>query len=987
MAEDLEWNAEVNDKASDVLEQIQGEVQDTSAATGEMAGQTSTAAKAISKVRGVAGGAAKALGGLAAAGAATATAIGVKSVQAASDFSASISEATAKVDASQQTLKQFEQAAIQAGAESAHSATKAGDALGFLAQSGFDANESVEALPQTLQLATAGNLEVAQAADIASNVLTGMSLEVEELTRVSDVLVKTQASTNTSTQQLGQAFAEVAPQAEAVGMTLEQTSAIIGKLGNAGIQGSKGGTALKNAMAQIQMPSSRAESALRNLGISLQTASGEARGLIPILRDLERQEASSAQMTKIFGREAGPAMQALLAQGIDGLRGFESELQSVQGTSEGMADFMNQSMSGQFNILKGSVQTLLITIGQQFSPVLRELTSRATELTNSLRANDAVMRQLKEGGILAVRVFADFMDMAQPLVTVLTKIGRTVIIVKEGYQQLAAAIKFTVNVYQALWEQIKGNEEAALKQMNQAEKAIQDSVEARKRAVAQEHRLEQVRRRLNRGLAKGSSFLRDVADSAAGAERTEKSLADRERQLREEIQKGNSEMGTRIDLQRELANVQKKQELERKRAKLGQLQTNIGTMSGEQRQRMRQQIIGLKGEIATLESQLQGGGSQSDRSRGSDTTQATPNPPNPSPDPAGSQGPSQAELDRREEIADIQEKINRAERRGRKEKAARLEAQKELVPLNQKASDILEGGVEDRQERIRLQEIQNKQTKVQRDLEQELSQIRSSEKEAATQRRVNRMLERATKLRQQGKRTRAVVLKFQAQKQKLEARELSDAERSKRLAQLRLRLQQQLARAKKDGAEAEKKAADESKRLTENQRDAFDNIQGGVQAAGDLAQIINDVAGGSSKVSEAISGVQTTVSSGTSAIKSAMSGDVIGAIQGGIKAVGGIVKTIKGLSNNNPEQRRRKQRKKQIENLRDQVRTLRNQRRTRAEMREDVKAGNLAALREANRESLRPVNVVFQGNTFMERSERVQRRVDRAQRDGQRSRL
>jgi TP901 family phage tail tape measure protein len=982
VAEDLEWNAEVNDKASDVLEQIQGEVQDTSTATGEMAGQTSTAAKAISKVRGVAGGAAKALGGLAAAGAATATAIGVKSVQAASDFSASISEATAKVDASQQTLKQFEQAAIEAGAESAHSATKAGDALGFLAQAGFDANESVEALPQTLQLATAGNLEVANAADIASNVLTGMSLEVEELTRVSDVLVKTQADTNTSTQQLGQAFAEVAPQAEAVGMTLEQTSAIIGRLGNAGIQGSKAGTALKNAMAQIQMPSSRAESALKNLGISLQTASGEARGLIPILRDLERQEASSAQMTKIFGREAGPAMQALLAQGIDGLRDFEGELQNVQGTSEEMADFMNQSLAGQFNILQGSIDTLLITIGQQFAPVMKSLAERTTELTNTLRGNQKMMKRLQRGFIDLVDLMGAMARAAVPVVKVLGEIGRQSNNVLKGLQTIGEAGAYTWNKYHEQLAETAGMTEKSVEFQNAAAEAQNKILEINERREKQNSTLTEIQQKLNSSLYDTSKFLDDVANGARQTADDQQSLVQKERELRDALESGNQELGTRLEKQRKLHRVQQKQKLEEKRAKLGQLKTNIGAMSGEQRQRMRQQIIGLKGEIATLESQVRQTAPSGD-SGGSGGDGPSPDPtPDPSSDPAGSQGPSQAELDRREQIGDIQEKINRAERRGRKEKIAKLEAQKELVPLNQEASDILEDGVEGRQERIRLQEIQNKQTKVQRDLEQELAKIRSSEKEAATQRRVNRMLERATKLRQQGKRTRAVVLKFQAQKQKLEARELSDAERSKRLAELRLRLQQQLARAKKDGAEAEKVAAEESKKVAKQQGQVFQKIQSGVRTADQLSGQLLEAAGASDKLQSGASTAMSAIDSGVQAAQQFAKGNIFGGIMSSIQGIGGLVSDLIGQGSSKEARQ-----KKQIKNLREQVRTFRNQRRTRAEMREDVKAGNLAALREANRESLRPVNVVFQGNTFMERSERVQRRVDQAQQDGRRSRL
>ena len=128
------------------------------------------------------------------------------------------------------------------GRTTVHSATEAARGQAFLAQAGFDANEILSALPATLALATAGELDLASAADIASNVLSGFQMEANQTGRVADVLALAASKTNTSVLQLGSALAKAAPAAKAAGWSLEETTAAIGKLSDAGIQGEEAGT-------------------------------------------------------------------------------------------------------------------------------------------------------------------------------------------------------------------------------------------------------------------------------------------------------------------------------------------------------------------------------------------------------------------------------------------------------------------------------------------------------------------------------------------------------------------------------------------------------------------------------------------------------------------------------------------------------------------------------------------------------------------------
>ena len=102
---------------------------------------------------------------------------------------------------------------------------------------GFAADKAIKALPGTLDLATAGGIDLGRAADIATNALTAMGLQVEELTRVNDVFVGTITRTNTNMEMMAESFKYSAPLARAYGYSIEELSGLIGTLGNAGIQG------------------------------------------------------------------------------------------------------------------------------------------------------------------------------------------------------------------------------------------------------------------------------------------------------------------------------------------------------------------------------------------------------------------------------------------------------------------------------------------------------------------------------------------------------------------------------------------------------------------------------------------------------------------------------------------------------------------------------------------------------------------------------
>lgn len=269
----------------------------------------------------------------------------------------------AKTRASAAEMANLEAQARQLGATTQYSAKQTADAQNFLAQAGFNVNEVLSATPGILSLATAGNLDLARAADIASNVLGGMGLDVAELSRVNDVLAATSASANTNVEQLGQALSFAAPFASSAGISIEQASAAIGVMSDSGIQASRAGTGLVGVIRQLSKVTPDAEKALAKYGLSAEDVNIETHGLETVMRRLGDANLSTADALAIFGTEAGTAGQTL-AKSSERLGEFTTELENAEGEAGRMAKILGGGLAGSINTFNSALGETILQLGE-----------------------------------------------------------------------------------------------------------------------------------------------------------------------------------------------------------------------------------------------------------------------------------------------------------------------------------------------------------------------------------------------------------------------------------------------------------------------------------------------------------------------------------------------------------------------------------------------------------------------------------------------
>lgn len=195
-------------------------------------------------------------------------AIGGNALRTAAQFESAMNQVAAVSGATGKQFQELENLAKQLGETTSFSASQAAEGMSFLAMAGFEVNDILESMPGVLNLAAAGQMDLAMASDIASNILTGFGKDASEMSKAVDVLAKTFTSSNTNLEQLGEAMAYVAPVANSAGLQFEEVSAAVGLLGNAGIQASRAGTTLRGAIANLLSPTGEAKKVLDRLGVS-----------------------------------------------------------------------------------------------------------------------------------------------------------------------------------------------------------------------------------------------------------------------------------------------------------------------------------------------------------------------------------------------------------------------------------------------------------------------------------------------------------------------------------------------------------------------------------------------------------------------------------------------------------------------------------------------------------------------------------------------
>lgn len=305
--------------------------------------------------------------------------VGVAAAKVGGDFEAQMSRVKAISGATGDTFEQMKQQAIDLGAKTAFSAKESAAGMETLASAGFSAQEIMKAMPGLLDLAAVSGGDVALASENTATALRGFGLEASEAGHVADVFARAAADTNAEVGDMGEALKYVAPVANSMGISLEETAAAIGIMSDAGIKGSQAGTTLRGALSRLARPTKAMQDTMDNLGVSFYDADGKMKPLktqVELLKKafegLTPEQQQNALVT-LYGQESLSGMMALIDKGPDSLGKLTKSLKDSDGAADDMARTMQDNMNSSIEQMFGAFESAAIVIQKILAPTIKKV--------------------------------------------------------------------------------------------------------------------------------------------------------------------------------------------------------------------------------------------------------------------------------------------------------------------------------------------------------------------------------------------------------------------------------------------------------------------------------------------------------------------------------------------------------------------------------------------------------------------------------------
>lgn len=292
----------------------------------------------------------------------------------------------------------MKQAAFDVAKSTKYAASEAAEAYFFLASAGLDAKQSIAALPAVAAFAQAGNFDLATATDLATDAQSAMGLTVKDasrnlqnLTRVTDVLTMANTLANASSRQFSEALTNKAGAAlRAAGKDIEEGTAVLAAWADQGLKGADAGTAMNIVLRDLQTKSRTNTEAWEAAGIAVYDASGAMNNMADIVGDLEThlgdmsvEQQNAAIATLGFTDKSKIFIQTLLGMS-EKIREYEKALKSAGGTTAKVAGEQLTPFQKAMALLTGTVTELGVKLMEHLGPALVDTIRIIVVLTRSI---------------------------------------------------------------------------------------------------------------------------------------------------------------------------------------------------------------------------------------------------------------------------------------------------------------------------------------------------------------------------------------------------------------------------------------------------------------------------------------------------------------------------------------------------------------------------------------------------------------------------
>lgn len=392
------------------------------------------------------------------------TGLGTASVTTAANFESSMSQVQATMGVTKDamstvdgqsvnTMDTLSKLAKKMGAETVFSASECAEALNYLALAGYDTQQMCDTLPTVLNLAAAGDIDLAAASDMVTDAMSALGMGVDEAETMVDQMAKTASTTNTSVAQLGEGILTIGATAKTVKGGTAELNTALGILANNGIKGAEGGTHLRNIILSLQNPTDKVAEQMEALGLSVYDSDGNMRSLNDILGDLNKSMdgMTSAEksniISKIFNKTDLSSVNALLANTGDTWDDRQEAILKSGGAAQQMADTQLDNLQGQLTILKSALEGLAISFGELLMPAIKQIVSWIQKFVDWLNSmGEGTKKVIMTIALLAAAlgpvliVIGKVISAVGTIMTVVPKIAGVINTVKGAFAALNAVM-------------------------------------------------------------------------------------------------------------------------------------------------------------------------------------------------------------------------------------------------------------------------------------------------------------------------------------------------------------------------------------------------------------------------------------------------------------------------------------------------------------------------------------------------------------------
>lgn len=311
--------------------------------------------------------------------------MGTAAIKTTADFDSGMSAVQAISGATGDDLEALRDKALEMGGKTAFSASEAAAAMEYMAMAGWTTEDMLAGIEGVMAAAAASGEDLALTSDIVTDGLTAFGLSAKDSAHFADVLVKAGNSANTSVSMMGETFKYAGAVCGTLGISIEDAAIATGLMGNAGIKASEAGTALRSGLTNLVKPTKEMKTAMEKYGVSIQTTDDGSVDFMATMKNVREtlggldKTTQAAAISTIFGKEAMSGWAAIVNATDEDFQNLTTAIYGAEGAAQQAADVRLDNLTGQFTILKGTIEGIAIQVGDILMPTIKKVVEKIQE--------------------------------------------------------------------------------------------------------------------------------------------------------------------------------------------------------------------------------------------------------------------------------------------------------------------------------------------------------------------------------------------------------------------------------------------------------------------------------------------------------------------------------------------------------------------------------------------------------------------------------